>query len=369
MSQQQHRDIRLHYLDGARGVAAFAVFVYHVLDAAPWHGTTFSYALSCFFNGGDSVSFFFVLSGFVLSYKYIEHKPDKLDLSLKQYVNNRIWRLYPAFIVTLFIYYYLAQPPDAIWDGLITNGHMFLDEASLIKNTTIFNYADWTLPKELGISLILPFLMAAVLYNRKWLVAMLLIFLFCIRIHNDSMIHFVLGMIAAYYYRELRELRHTHPGLWRWRWPILIFSFFVFTFRLLRHLWPFLDFLLGKMFVYAMVTEFTLTAFAAFVFIVYLFNSYRAQAVMGSRPIHFLGKISYSVYLIQALWATTWFKHVYAFITANITTDSTLSFIVYVIIGGSLLIASASILYYGVELPFMRMGRRFSKKYLQPEKA
>ena len=47
------------------------------------------------FNGSDAVSFFFVLSGFVLSYKYLALGQ---PLDMKQFYTNRIFRLWPAFL-------------------------------------------------------------------------------------------------------------------------------------------------------------------------------------------------------------------------------------------------------------------------------
>ncbi|MGB1217754.1 MAG: acyltransferase family protein [Saprospiraceae bacterium] len=92
-------------MDSVRGIAALMVVFYHFIG---WHwGERVEYHLaSIVFNGSDAVSFFFVLSGFVLSFKYFQRGG---ELNIKKYTFNRVLRLYPAFIVAVlmnFFYWY-----------------------------------------------------------------------------------------------------------------------------------------------------------------------------------------------------------------------------------------------------------------------
>ena len=87
----------IRYLDSARGIASLMVFATHFCDYK-YHGKMIANYLSIIFNGSDAVSFFFVLSGFVLSYKYLVlNKP----LDIKKFYVSRFFRLWPAFFVTL----------------------------------------------------------------------------------------------------------------------------------------------------------------------------------------------------------------------------------------------------------------------------
>ncbi len=98
-SQKQYSFVRFHYIDSIRGIAAMMVVIYHFIG---WKWPDeLSYKLSAFiFNGSDAVSFFFVLSGFVLSYPYI-HLGRKY--SYIKYVRGRFIRIYPAYVFTILI--------------------------------------------------------------------------------------------------------------------------------------------------------------------------------------------------------------------------------------------------------------------------
>jgi len=90
---------RIHYLDSIRGLAALSVAIYHFIGWK-WHTTDAYHYAAFIFNGSDAVSFFFVLSGFVLSYPYL-HFDRKIKYG--RYVWKRILRLYPAYVVTILI--------------------------------------------------------------------------------------------------------------------------------------------------------------------------------------------------------------------------------------------------------------------------
>ena len=92
---------RIPYLDSIRGIAAMMVLFYHYF--AWLHADTIAFQGAVFFiNGSDAVSFFFVLSGLVLSYKYL-HFDAKIQL--KRYALHRFFRLFPAFAVAVLANY------------------------------------------------------------------------------------------------------------------------------------------------------------------------------------------------------------------------------------------------------------------------
>ena len=107
------KENRLDYLDSIRGLAAFSVLIYHFIFSLDtfhyWDGSVIQYYLAMIFNGADAVSLFFVLSGLVLSYKYFNSENNKLSLNYSSFVIQRIFRIYPAFLVMICIYFLYVQ--------------------------------------------------------------------------------------------------------------------------------------------------------------------------------------------------------------------------------------------------------------------
>lgn len=98
--------LRLDFLDGIRGWASLMVFLFHLIVQL-LSGTTPSYKNKLFafaLDGDFAVYIFFVLSGFVLSIKFIL-SPGKY--SVAQAVIARYFRLMIPIIITSFIAYML----------------------------------------------------------------------------------------------------------------------------------------------------------------------------------------------------------------------------------------------------------------------
>jgi peptidoglycan/LPS O-acetylase OafA/YrhL len=111
----------LRFLDGARGLAALYVLLFHARWLM-WEGFTegysahpalyslpaklVAYALLLFYYGHQAVIFFFVLSGFVIHLRYArQFQADIISarFDLIPYLRRRIRRLYPPLLLSLLI--------------------------------------------------------------------------------------------------------------------------------------------------------------------------------------------------------------------------------------------------------------------------
>ncbi len=100
-------------LTGVRALAAYLVFISHYADVFD----TIAMPHACirrFFNEFHiGVTIFFVLSGFLIAFRYF----DSFQLNgdwFKQYLKNRVARIYPMyFLLTagVFIYYFFTRDP------------------------------------------------------------------------------------------------------------------------------------------------------------------------------------------------------------------------------------------------------------------
>ncbi len=353
---------RINYLDAARGIAALMVLFYHYLG---WkYPDLLIIKLSCFiFNGSDAVSFFFVLSGFVLAYPYLQLGK---DLDIGKFYVNRIFRIYPAFLVALLINTLYALRSDIAQHTLSTFYHVFVlndfkfwEEALLIKKRPNFLLLDWTLSIEMTMSFLMPFLIVIALKEKRltiWLALSSFLFSYIV---GYFFIHFALGLLICAYYQELKRGKFKQSKWYRYRVGILIAAFALFSLRHIDRISPF-----GPTYNYlAELLQFDLfvyTAIGSFVFIVYMIVSGKLQRLLQNSILLFLGKISYGIYLMHWVFVWSIFDHWKAL--AYYFPNNKIAFISLLVVCLTATIISAWILYYTIELPFIKLGKRITKK-------
>ncbi len=87
-----------HILDGLRGVAAILVIIYHIFEGYAFAGGGMIETIN---HGYLAVDFFFILSGFVISYAYDNRWKEKL--STLDFFKRRLIRLQPMVIMGAII--------------------------------------------------------------------------------------------------------------------------------------------------------------------------------------------------------------------------------------------------------------------------
>lgn len=86
-----------HTFDALRFFACFKVFLHHLpIVAFPWFDALRK-------GGGIGVQFFFVLSGFLITYIIYEEKERTGTLNLKHFFARRVLRIWPLFYLAIFI--------------------------------------------------------------------------------------------------------------------------------------------------------------------------------------------------------------------------------------------------------------------------
>lgn len=95
-------------LDGLRFIAFFMVFISHGFGCNEYfnifsNNHFFSYLATHFlYIGGMGVEFFFVLSGFLITYLLICEKDENRDIKIKNFYIRRILRIWPIYFLVVF---------------------------------------------------------------------------------------------------------------------------------------------------------------------------------------------------------------------------------------------------------------------------
>lgn len=101
-------------LTGVRALAAYLVFISHYADV---FDGGMPHAFQRFFNEFHiGVTIFFVLSGFLIAFRYFDNFQLTGDW-FKQYLKNRVARIYPMYFLLTggaFIYYYFTGEPSIV---------------------------------------------------------------------------------------------------------------------------------------------------------------------------------------------------------------------------------------------------------------
>lgn len=154
----------LHALTGLRFFAAFSVVIYHF--GQPLFAGAAAPIRSLAGTGYIAVSLFFLLSGFVLSYSYLNRQGDMRG-SRRGFWAARFARIYPAYLLAFL----LAAPTNLLWTlhvnhgaagalKLVTGGSAVLGlvQAWTPWTAWYWNYPAWSVSVEAFFYLSFPFL-------------------------------------------------------------------------------------------------------------------------------------------------------------------------------------------------------------------
>ncbi|ETI67537.1 acyltransferase family protein [Neobacillus vireti] len=318
---------RYDQLDSLRGLAAISVFLGHIsiVTATPFISFTVSSIVFLplkVFIGKSSysfVNFFFVLSGFVLFLLFTKGKTKNYG----GFIISRFFRIYIPYIVavTVSIITYLSFSKGGIkelsgwfnlsWTVPLTLKDM-LDHIMMIGNfnTNLYNNVLWSLVQEMRVSLIFP-IIAVIIIRVKWHVSLLMCF--CLSFisglnnifnwENSLGYHtsffaslqiismFILGSLLA---KHLYQLIEIYVILTKNnKIVLLIFTVSCFIYN------EALTVVANHLGIYQygeIMSDYSIGVGSVLVILISL-ASIRVQSVLLIKPLLFLGRISYSLYL------------------------------------------------------------------------
>ena len=299
--------MRIVKLDGLRGFCSLMVVFYHYPQSfLP------DIIYSNFFirESWSFVDFFFVLSGFVISYNY-STLSNTNDFWL--YIKKRFIRLYPLLFFTTFVFLLFKVFSDHFFPDLVSSPKSIklylLDTCNtllMLNSTPVFgetskylgmNHPSWSVSAEF-ISYVLFGLSSLFFFNKKILFSFVTICL-CI------VVYIVKEQFAFsnYTWFFLRGIIGFNVGC-------IVYWLFTKKFSVKNNLELFLPLLIVSVSYFFHSYEFTFKGLVNLIFRPLLFglvilvllkaNHYFSK-FLESKPLKFLGKISYSIYLNHIL--------------------------------------------------------------------
>ncbi len=239
-------------LDGLRFLAFFAVLLRHSAD------TDFQYIQTnpvylfvkkyLYMNGLLGVNFFFVLSGFLITYLLLNEKAIFGKIDVRAFYIRRVLRIWPVYFLTLLLAFFvipfiqningISNPVQAnpwYYIFFIGNFHPGTPNSPLLDRL-------WSIAVEEQFYLIWPLLFAFIPVKKlPWVFFILLLISICFRIiYNDnnelvfgntlaSMSDLVIGSWAAYLIFNRKGLKSYFENIPRWQ---ILFIYLV-TFSIL----------------------------------------------------------------------------------------------------------------------------------------
>jgi peptidoglycan/LPS O-acetylase OafA/YrhL len=291
--------MRVEQLTFTRFLAASAIVVFHYgLDVFPFNLKPIA---SIFQNAPLAVSYFFMLSGFVLMISV----QGKERIHFWNFTKNRLLRIYPEYILSALVmmaYLILSNNDFSLIEFAI---NISLTQAWIPGYALLYNPPSWSISVEIFFYLLLPLLVHFV-YRRiplSWLTLIAVLFIILVNfftnyifyserytgfpsaihdlLHYFPLMHlgsFVLGSLAAIYYLQNKRLQN---------WDLMLLFLLTMIYFLLS-------------------AEFSINAhngglfFLIIPFIVVLAkNSGYLSRSFKWRPFVLLGEISYGIYIYQ----------------------------------------------------------------------
>ncbi len=285
--------MQIRKLNALRGLAALIVFVTHFSDITNWLDGRLGGG-----SGAYGVMLFFLLSGFLMSYLYIDKAFSKVNV--ERYALARIGRVLPLYLLIVFGSYILSLKDNQLLYH-IPDVHTLVGHLLFLYGESVL----WTIPVEVQFYCIFIAFWAVAKKRSGYiyvsiLVVMILLFLFNFpRVYGDihgipynefnvirSLPFFFVGVIFGMHYQSLKV-----PDYLRKHWfvlalcliPLLYPDLTPVTSDAKRRMW--------------LSYEVLLVMSSVFFCLVFLVPN--NNLLLANKVGDFFGKISYSLYLVH----------------------------------------------------------------------
>jgi peptidoglycan/LPS O-acetylase OafA/YrhL len=301
-------------LTALRGIAALWVVFFHidVLFFYRDYGAFIPHGFTGLITKGYLwVDFFFLLSGFIISYVYSEQLTQRLNRkqNVLQYLKARFFRLYPLHMFTLLILVIVFFVWPYIFNGIEKDGswQTFFAPSAIVDNVFMihamnqhaylsWNIVSWSIAAEFWTYIIaIGIIPLVVKYKWKACTAILVL---------------AIAILFSLFYNLERKLDIT----FNYGWLRCLAEFSLGTILYFLYLSPSIRKACGKVWLFPLVAGFILIHFhfnGNDLLVLPLFGLLILSAAVSegnvyrffnSKILTYLGKISYSIYMMHGVW-------------------------------------------------------------------
>ncbi|MFE3894650.1 MULTISPECIES: acyltransferase family protein [unclassified Priestia] len=341
---------RLDWLDATRGIGAVMVMVLHLWERHSAQMSTSDSTINLIINflirgvydfGKIGVVLFFAVSGFVIPYSLLRYK----NKNITRFIISRFFRLYPLYWVSIILAIIFIDDSFSV-KQLIANITMF--QGFLFIDNILGAY--WTLQIELAFYILCVFLFMFKFLQKDYMVILniygwtvLALALGVVRYITgiEMPVALPLGLAVMFFGLAFRKYKFKEGNISTKTIYITLLSFLLLmvpiSFYSYSDSW------------YKYVVTYTIALLS---FILLSKSSNKKYIILS-----FLGKISYSVYLLHPIFALAVYDQLIETGFAKVVGS-------YSIILLSIICAliAATISYYAIEKPMVNLGRFLSKK-------
>lgn len=359
--------------DTVRGLAALSVVFSHYIGAYGWPTKSaeikqaWTYTpLHIAWDGFAAVSLFYVLSGLVLSLKYFREtsQPDLAGYRLTDYLTSRVFRIWPPYLFVFILSYFLrrwvgyydGQTIPRVNDWLFSTWNGSIPFVQLLREAFLIQANDyalvpqgWTLPIELFISFLVPVGILLASRNTGWLIFITLILIGPLGA-SYYILHFAIGILLAKYHSAIRAWLEPRRA---WKVIILLLGLFLYTFR----------YTLPVYFSWNLKASipWIVTGFGAALLLIVVIASERARSILSIGFLRFIGRVSFSVYLLHFLVIIVLMTRVFHLLNLP-ATASALGWWLGLTLTVLATLGLAALTHRFVELPSMAFGKSLPKR-------
>ena len=310
--------------NGLRFIAALAVIIHHIEQYKSTFGHENIWKLNIISNLGNiGVQFFFVLSGFLITYLLLNEENEG-GINYKNFIFRRIYRIWPLYFIIVILSFFIAPLFSILHTPstptIFENFYLKLFCVCLFIPNIIFKVTkavplasqSWSIGVEEQFYIIWPLIIKKVKKPQLYFLGIIIAYLFLkvlffkltiafneiktiSGIINDfSISGFVLGAFGAYfsYKKKKNILKFITNGI-IFRLSLILFLILIFSSN-------------SESFYYFGVIsiENEIYCFLFIIFIINLINKNSLKLSLENRTLNYLGKISYGLYMYHPICIT-----------------------------------------------------------------